>query len=330
MVILVTGGAGYIGSHTAFMLKKQGFEVVIYDDFSSGHLEAVKDYPVVIGDIADTDKISDTIKLFNIEAVLHFAANSLVGESVRDPAKYFYNNVSKGVLLFNQLLINKIKYVIFSSSAAVYGEPSVTPISEDHPMNPTNPYGETKYMLEKILQRYHQAYGLKYVSLRYFNAAGADFGGVIGEDHAPETHLIPIVLQAALSQREKITVYGNDYPTRDGTAVRDYIHVDDLAEAHILALQALKNGMECGIYNLGNQQGYTVLEVLSTAKKITKKDINFEFGPRRSGDPAVLVASSEKIKRELGWRPRFSLEHIIDSAWNWHCSHPNGFSGKKA
>lgn len=326
MVILITGGAGYIGSHTARQLKKKGFEVVIYDDFSSGHLEAVADYPVVIGDIADTDKISDTIKLFKVEAVMHFAAKSLVGESVINPSKYFNNNVSKGILLFNQLVRSNIKYVVLSSSAAVYGEPSVTPITEDHCVNPTNPYGETKYILEKILRWYHGAYGLKYVSLRYFNAAGADFSGDIGEDHNPETHLIPIVIQTALGQKKEVTIFGNDYPTRDGTAVRDYVHVNDLASAHILSLQALVKDLDSGVYNLGSQEGYTVLEVLETAKQVTKRDIKFEFGPRRQGDPAVLVASSEKIKRELGWHPQHSdLKDIISSAWKWHQSHPDGF-----
>lgn len=329
MVVLVTGGAGYIGSHTARQLLRQGFQVVIYDNLSRGHRDAVRGYPLVIGDIADTKKVSDTIRKYQVQAVVHFAADSLVGESMSNPKKYFENNVSKSIALFNQLIKDNVRYVIFSSSAAVYGEPSSVPIHENHVMQPTNPYGDTKYMVEKVLQRYHEAYGLKYVSLRYFNAAGADFNGDIGEDHKPETHLIPIILQVALGQRDNVTVYGDDYPTRDGTPVRDYIHVNDLAQAHILALKALMNGMESAVYNLGSEEGFTVLEVLKTAKRVTGKDIKFEIGSRRVGDPAILVASSKKIKSELGWVPKYSdLSQIISSAWKWHQNHPTGYSQK--
>lgn len=330
MVVLVTGGAGYIGSHAARLLSQKGYDVVIYDNLSTGHQEAVRGLPVVFGDIADSNKLSDTIRLFGVKAIMHFAADSLVGESMANPAKYFENNVAKGIALFNQALRDNIRYIIFSSSAAVYGEPVSIPIKEEHKIQPTNTYGLTKCMLEKVLQQYHGAYGLKYISLRYFNAAGADDKGDMGEDHNPETHLIPLILQVALGQKDKITVFGSDYPTKDGTAIRDYVHVNDLAEAHILALEALLEGREKGEYNLGSEQGYTVLEVLKTAKKVTGKEIKFEFGPRRAGDPAVLIASSEKIKRELGWRPRCSsLEQIISTAWKWRLSHPMGFAGPK-
>jgi UDP-glucose-4-epimerase GalE len=326
MVILLTGGAGYIGSHTARQLSGQGFQVIIYDNFSSGHREAVKEFPIVAGDIADADMVRATITRYRIQAVIHFAADSLVAASVTNPARYFQNNVCKGLILFNQLVDQNVRYIILSSSAAVYGEPSVVPINEEHPLKPANPYGDTKCMLEKILQRYHEAYGLNYASLRYFNAAGAYPGGDIGEDHEPETHLIPTVLKAALGQIEKVSVFGRDYPTRDGTAVRDYVHVKDLAEAHVLALNALRHGMPSTAYNLGSEEGFSVLEVLRTATKITGKSIKYEVGPRRAGDPAVLVASSTKIKRELGWHPEHkTLAEIIGTAWKWHLSHPHGY-----
>lgn len=326
MMVLLTGGAGYIGSHTARLLLQNGFKVVIYDNLSTGFQEAVKDLPIVYGDIGDMKKINHTISLFDVDAVIHFAASSLVGESVQNPIKYFENNVAKGITFFSQLVRNNIKYVILSSTAAVYGEPGYVPVDEAHVISPTNPYGESKVALERVLQWYHKAYGLRYISLRYFNAAGADSKGDIGEDHRPETHLIPVVLQAALGQRDKVTVFGGDYPTPDGTPVRDYVHVNDLAEAHILGLKSLINGKPKGIYNLGSERGFTVLEVINSARQVTGKDIKFELDRRRQGDPAVLVASSEKIKRELGWRPKYSqLEQIIKSAWQWHRGNPHGF-----
>jgi UDP-glucose 4-epimerase len=326
MVVMVTGGAGYIGSHAAKLLQKRGFDVIIYDDLSTGHRESIKDCFLVTGDIADDKKVSATIKKYGVQAVMHFAASSMVGESVQNPAKYVENNVLKSIMLLNQLLRDKVKYIIFSSSAAVYGEPVNIPITEGHPANPANPYGDSKYMLEKILQRYYEAYGIKYVSMRYFNAAGADLDGEIGEDHSPETHLIPLVLQAALGIRDKVVVFGNDYETRDGTAVRDYIHVNDLAEAHILALEALTGDINCAVYNLGTEQGFTVQEVINAAKNVTGRNIKCEIGQRRAGDPAVLVASSEKIRRELGWQPQYNdLEQIICTAWKWHQTHPQGY-----
>ncbi|MEW6181593.1 MAG: UDP-glucose 4-epimerase GalE [Bacillota bacterium] len=327
MVVLLTGGAGYIGSHTARQLSGHGFQVIIYDNFSSGHREAVKDFPIVAGDIADADILRATLTRYRVQAVIHFAADSLVAASVTDPAKYFQNNVCKSLILLNQLVHQNVGYIILSSSAAVYGEPLVVPINEEHPLKPTNPYGDTKCMLEKILKRYHEAYGLKYVSLRYFNSAGADPGGDIGEDHEPETHLIPKVLKAALGQTEKVSVFGGDYPTKDGTAVRDYIHVKDLADAHILALNALLHGLRSTVFNLGSEEGFSVLEVLNTATKITGKSIKYEIVPRRAGDPAILVASSKKIKQELGWDPEYkTLENIIGTAWKWHRSHPCGYT----
>ena len=326
MVVLLTGGAGYIGSHTARQLVLQGFQVVIYDNLSCGHREAVNGMPLVVGDIAETEKLSETIMKYKVDAVIHFAANSLVGESVENPQKYFINNVMKGIGFLNQLLKDKVKYLVFSSSAAVYGDPLTTPINEEHILQPTNTYGDTKNILEKVMQRYHQAYGLRYISLRYFNAAGADTKGDIGEDHNPETHLIPIILQSALGKKVKVKVFGDDYNTPDGTAIRDYVHVNDLAEAHILALRGLSSGQPRGVYNLGSEHGFSVLEVIKTASTVIKENINHEIGSRRIGDPAVLVASSEKIKRELGWQPQFSsLSYIINSAWKWYQGNSKGY-----
>lgn len=326
MRVLVTGGAGYIGSHTVRHLTQAGFEPIIFDNFSRGHLEAVKGFKVVTGDTADTVLLSDTIKKYDIAAVVHFAAHSQVGESVKDPALYYDNNVGAGLKLLTAVRQAGVKYFVFSSSAAVYGEPRYVPIDEGHMLSPANPYGQTKAILEKILSDYNSAYGLKSVSLRYFNAAGAAQGGEIGEDHEPETHLIPLVLKAVLGQMGKLTVFGNDYPTGDGTAVRDYIHVDDLARAHVLALDYLINGGETVSFNLGNGEGFSVLDVIYSAEKVTGMKVPFEIGGRRAGDPAVLVAGNKKIKQLLGWQPEIpQLEEIIRSAWEWHRRHPNGF-----
>jgi len=326
MEVLVTGGAGYIGSHTAQHLAQKGFKVIIYDNLSRGHKEAVKDFPLVMGDIGDKEKVSETIKKYHVKAVMHFAAESQVGESVENPAKYFENNVAKSILFLNEVINNGVKLFVFSSTAAVYGEPASLPIKENHVLKPINPYGDSKCQLEKVLQRYHEAYDLRYVTLRYFNAAGADLRSKIGEDHQPETHLIPLILRAALNQKEELIVYGGDYPTPDKTAIRDYVHVIDLAEGHVLALQALADGMRQGIYNLGNERGYSVLEVLDSAERISGRQIKYRISSRRSGDPAILVAGCEKIRRELGWAPQFSqLDEIIKSAWNWHRFHPQGF-----
>jgi UDP-glucose 4-epimerase len=326
MAILVTGGAGYIGSHTVLYLKQRGEEVIVLDNLQKGHRDAVLDAKFYKGDLKDDGILDQIFKTHHIDAVIHFAANSLVGESVEKPLEYYDNNVIGTYHLVKKMIEHGVKKIVFSSTAATYGNPVRVPIQEDDPTVPTNPYGDTKLAIEKMLKWADGAYGLKSVSLRYFNAAGADPEGRIGEDHTPETHLIPIVLQVALGQRDKVSIYGDDYPTEDGTCIRDYIHVMDLAEAHFLALQKLNNTNESGVYNLGNGKGFSVKEVIETCRKVTKREIPVEIAPRRAGDPAVLIASSEKAKRELGWEPKYpSLEEIITHAWNWHKNNPNGF-----
>ncbi|HBR29813.1 MAG TPA: UDP-glucose 4-epimerase GalE [Firmicutes bacterium] len=326
MKVLVTGGAGYIGSQVALDLAREGHDPVILDNLGKGHREAVIKGTFIQGEISDFDLVTEVIAREKVEAVIHLAAHSLVGESVQDPAKYFRNNIGNGQALLDALVAGGVKYLVFSSTAAVYGEPEQVPIPEDHPKNPTNPYGFSKLTFEGILQFYEQAYGLRFMSLRYFNAAGADPEAEIGEDHHPESHLIPIVLQTALGARDHLELYGTDYPTPDGTCVRDYIHVADLSQAHLLALKALAAGGNSAIYNLGNGQGYSNKEVIETARRVTGKEIRVLDGPRRPGDPAVLVASSAKIKAELGWNPKYpDLEQIIATAWRWHQSHPQGY-----
>lgn len=326
MAILITGGAGYIGSHTARELKDQGRDIVIYDNLSRGHRQAVKDMPLVVGDLADTELLARTIDEYHVDSVIHFAAESQVGESMADPQKYYINNVSGTLNLLKVMKEKNVNKIVFSSTAATYGEPERIPIDEESAKNPTSVYGRTKLMMEQILEDYDMAYGLKYVALRYFNAAGAHISGEIGEDHEPETHLIPIIMQVLLGQREAISIFGTDYPTPDGTCIRDYIHVTDLAHAHILALDALYDGMESRIYNLGNGNGFSVKEVIDTVEKVTGKKVPRVEEGRRPGDPAVLIASSQKIIKELGWKPRYNtLEKIIETAWNWHKNHPNGF-----
>lgn len=325
--VLVTGGAGYIGSHTARKLKQSGYSVIIYDNFSRGHRAAVEGLPVIEGDTAEYDKLVRVLGEEDIGAVMHFAAHSQVGESVEKPALYYRNNVIGGLTLLEAVLEAGVQFFVFSSSAAVYGEPLETPIDEEHPLNPTNPYGETKVAFERALRDYGRAYGLRAVSLRYFNAAGAADDGSIGEDHEPETHLIPLVIKAVLGQKDGVTVFGDDYPTADGTAVRDYIHVDDLAKAHLLALEALPRGNCRAAYNLGNGRGYSVLEVIRAVEKVTAKKVPFTVGARREGDPAVLVASADKARAELGWQPEHGeLESIVTDAWRWHSKNRNGFS----
>ena len=325
MRVLVTGGAGYIGSVVTEQLIGDGHEVVVYDDLSKGHRDAVvKGAALIHGSLNDAGLLNKTLSDRKIEAVIHMAASSLVGESVQQPAKYYANNVVAGLTLLEAMLACDVKRLVFSSTAAVYGEPEAQPIDESAPTNPTNPYGETKLAFEHALQWFDGAYGLRYASLRYFNAAGATEN--CGEDHDPETHLIPITLQAAAGKRPHVEIHGHDYPTPDGTCIRDYIHVIDLARAHIQSLEALSEGSRT--YNLGcGGAGYSVREVIDAAQRVTGKEIPTRPGPRRAGDPAILVASSDRIKSELGWQPQFQdLELIIESAWRWIQIHPNGYS----
>jgi UDP-glucose 4-epimerase len=319
MSILVTGGAGYIGSHVVKDLIENDFDVITVDNLKKGHKKAVLGGKLIVGDITDTEFLKEVFSYNEIEAVVHLAADSLVGESMENPGKYYHNNFDNGIKLLDVMLEHDVKNIVFSSTAAVYGEPQQIPIKENHPIDPTNPYGESKYFFEKAMERYDKLFDLNYMSLRYFNAAGADLSGEIGEDHDPETHLIPLVLDTALGKRDKLYIFGNDYDTRDGTCVRDYIHVNDLAKAHTLALQALMEGKDSRIYNLGNGEGYTVKEVIETARKVTNQEIPAENSSRREGDPAVLIASSAKIKKELNWQADYpELEKIIETAWNWH------------
>ena len=329
MAILVTGGLGYVGCHAVKQLVDRGENVVNLDNLVFGHKEAACGSEVVIGDIGDKELLSSVFSTRDIEAVMHFAALADVPESVADPEQYYINNISKSLAMLQVMLAHDVKMMIFSSSAAVFGEPEVVPIPEDHPKNPTNPYGRSKLMLEEILTEYERAYGLRSISLRYFNASGADPSGLIGEDHTPERHLIPIVLQAALGQRENVSIFGTDWPTPDGTCIRDYIHVADLAQAHLLALDALRDGMGTTQYNLGNGNGFSVKQVIEVAEEVTGTKVNTVSADRRPGDPAVLVASSEKLQTELGWESRFAdLKTIVQTAWDWHSSHPHGYAGK--
>jgi UDP-glucose 4-epimerase len=324
-IILVTGGAGYIGTHVVKELLHQGHKSIVFDNLQTGHRKAVKKALFIEGDLSDQKKLAEAFQNNSIDAVMHFAADCLVGESVQNPVKYFNNNVKNSLKLIEIIEQFKIRKIVFSSSAAVYGEPKIIPIPEDHPCIPTNPYGETKWIFEKVLQAFHHAGKLNYISLRYFNAAGADPEGEIGEDHSPETHLIPLVIKAALDGIS-VPVFGTDYNTPDGTCIRDYIHVTDLANAHILALQKLEQEQISRIYNLGNGNGYSVREVIETVKKVTGEKIISVDSPRRPGDPARLVASSEKIKQELRWIPRYpDLEAIVKTAWEWHKNHPKGY-----
>jgi UDP-glucose 4-epimerase len=324
MRVLVTGGAGYIGSVVTEQLIDDGNQVVVYDNLSKGHRGAVvAGAEFVEADLFDADRLKQTFHDQKIEAVIHMAASSLVGESCEQPHKYYQNNVIAGLVLLEAMLVCDVKRLVFSSTAATYGEPESQPIEESAATNPTNPYGETKLAFEHALKWYDRAYALRYASLRYFNAAGATEN--CGEDHDPETHIIPITLQAAAGKRPRIEIYGDDYPTPDGTCIRDYIHVIDLARAHIQALDALSEGSR--IYNLGcGGAGYSVREVIETARRVTGKEIPANVGPRRPGDPATLVASSDKIKSELGWQPQYQdLELIIESAWRWMQKHPDGY-----
>lgn len=319
MNILITGGAGYIGSHILKLLLKKNHQVITVDNLQKGHREAVSGGKFIKGDLANKTLLNQIMKENEIEAVIHLAADSLVGESMEKPGKYYLNNFANGINLLDVMAANNVKNIVFSSTAAVYGEPDQIPIEEDNKTEPTNTYGESKLFFEKALAKYNEIYGINYISLRYFNAAGADPEAEIGEAHDPETHLIPLVLETALGIRDKIYIFGDNYPTRDGSCIRDYIHVNDLASAHLLAVKALAKGKKSSIYNLGNGEGYSVKEVIDTVKKVTESDFKVEISARRAGDPAVLIASSEKIKKELNWQPQYSeLEKIISTAWKWH------------
>ena len=326
--ILVTGGAGYIGSHVVKELLRQNYQPIVFDNLQTGHRDAARDALLIEGDLSDQKKLKETFHSYPIDTVMHFAADCLVGESVQNPLKYFNNNVRNSLQLIESMDEYNIKKIVFSSSAAVYGEPKTIPIEEDHPCLPTNPYGETKWIFEKVLRTFHEGGKVSFISLRYFNAAGADPGGEFGEDHSPETHLIPLVIKAAL-EGTSVPVFGTDYPTPDGTCIRDYIHVTDLARAHILALKKLDQERVFGIYNLGNGNGFSVREVIETVKKISGRGVASVDSSRRPGDPALLVASSKKIREELGWTPDFSdLEAIVETAWQWHTKHPKGYNDR--
>lgn len=327
MAILVCGGAGYIGSHMVAALLEKGEDVVVLDNFQKGHKEAILDGKVYEGDLRDRSVLDKVFTENNIDAVIDFAADSLVGESVTKPLEYFENNVGGTLSLLRAMKDYGVKNIVFSSTAATYGEPESTPILESDRTFPTNPYGESKLTVEKILKWCDNAYGIRYTALRYFNAAGAHESGKIGEDHRPESHLIPLIIEAALGKREKIMIFGDDYNTEDGTCIRDYIHVMDLAEAHLLAVDRLRKGGESRIFNLGNGKGFSVKEVIEVTRNVTGREIKAEVAPRRAGDPAVLIASSQKAIEELGWEPKFaSLETIIKTAWNWHLNHPKGYN----
>jgi UDP-glucose-4-epimerase GalE len=325
MRILVTGGAGYIGSHAVRLFLSRGHDVWVYDNLSMGHRAAVPAERLIVGDLSELPRLDHALVLNRIEAVVHFAAFAYVGESVQHPARYYQNNLVNTLHLLDAMRRHQVGRIVFSSTCATYGIPQQVPITEDEPQKPINPYGATKLAVERALADYAAAYGWGYAALRYFNAAGANPDGTIGEDHDPETHLIPLVIQAAMGQRPAIEVFGTDYPTPDGTCVRDYIHVDDLAEAHLRALEALKPGkyVRC---NLGTGRGYSVREVIRVTEEVTGKTVPVKEGPRRAGDPPVLVASSEKARQELGWQPRYTeLRPIIETAWNWHRKHPQGY-----
>ena len=322
ITILVTGGAGYIGSHTVLALKQAGYEVLILDNLVYGHrdlVEQVLKVELIEGDTGDRDLLDKLFKSRNIAAVMHFSAYAYVGESVSDPAKYYRNNVIGTITLLEAMLAASVKNFVFSSTCATYGVPEIVPMPEDHPQNPINPYGATKLMVERILSDFSEAYDFKSVRFRYFNAAGADPQGLLGEDHNPETHLIPLVLQTALGKRESISIFGTDYPTSDGTCVRDYIHVSDLADAHVLGLEYLLKGGDSTFFNLGNGNGFSVKEIIEAAKLVTGKDIKAVECDRRPGDPPALIGSAEKARKILGWQPKYTyIKDIMSHAWEWH------------
>ena len=330
MTILVLGGAGYIGSHTFYELIENGEDVAIIDNLQTGHIKAVHPKARFYkGDIRNREFLDSVFAKEKIDAVIHFAAYSLVGESMEKPLKYYENNLCGTKILLDSMVANGINKIVFSSTAATYGEPESLPILETDKTEPTNPYGETKLAMEKMFKWVGRAHNINFVSLRYFNACGAHVSGEIGEDHAVETHLIPLILQVPNNKREHIYIFGDDYNTKDGTCIRDYIHVTDLAQAHILAVKYLRNGGNSDIFNLGNGIGFSVKEVIETARKVTGHPIPAQISPRRAGDPAKLIASSNKARKILGWKPEHAeLEEIIATAWNWHKKHPNGYNDK--
>jgi UDP-glucose 4-epimerase len=314
LAVLVVGGAGYIGSHTAHALKRRGYDVIIYDNLSTGHRGLAEGFELVVGDIADSAKLASVLS--RCDAVMHFAAHAYVGESVQNPRKYFRNNVTSALALLDAVMDSRVRKFIFSSTCAVYGNPVKVPITEDNPRHPVNPYGATKLAFEMALEAYSRAYGLKYVSFRYFNAAGADESGSIGEMHEPETHLIPLIFQAVQGKRAALEIFGDDYPTPDGTCIRDYIHVNDLAEAHVMGVEYLGKG-ESAAMNLGTGKGYSVHEVVSTVERVTGHKVPTQITPRRAGDPAELVADPVLAEQRLKWKARRSLDEIIETAWKW-------------
>lgn len=328
--ILVAGGAGYIGSHMVALLVEKGYEVVVADNLCTGHKDAVKGgAKLCVGDVRDREFLDRVFTENKIDGVINFAAFSLVGESVTNPLKYYGNNVAGSQSMLETMVKHHVNKIVFSSTAATYGEPEKQPIEETDRTEPTNPYGASKLAIEGMLKWCNRAYGINYAALRYFNAAGANTDVEIGEDHSPESHLIPIVLQAALGKREHVGIFGDDYPTADGTCVRDYIHVRDLAEAHLLALEYLDKGGESGAFNLGNGAGYSVKEIVETARKVTGREIPAVIEPRRAGDPSVLIASNRKAAETLGWKPSRDLETIVADAWAWHKNHPDGYGDRK-
>ncbi len=327
MAVLILGGAGYIGSHTVYEFLDRNLDVVVADNLQSGHIEALHpDARFYQGDIRDKDFLDNLFKKENIDSIIHFAANSLVGESMQDPLKYYDNNLYGTMVLLKSMVENNVKKIVFSSTAATYGEPENIPILETDKTNPTNTYGETKLSMEKMFKWVSLAHGVNFVSLRYFNACGAHKSGKIGEDHSPETHLIPIVLQVANKKRQSVNIFGNDYQTPDGTCIRDYIHVSDLAAAHYLALEYLNKGGKSDIFNLGNGVGFSVKEVIDASREVTGDKIPAIVSKRREGDPKTLIASSDKARNILGWQPKYTdLKEIIQTAWMWHKNHPEGY-----